>query len=49
MRRPSWPVIVLGFFAIAFLISSVVEGCPSYVLFGLSTRLGDTAMAVVWR
>jgi hypothetical protein len=30
--------IVLGVFAIAFVLSSLVEWCPSYLLFGLSTR-----------
>lgn len=30
--------IVLGVFAIAFVLSSLVEWCPSYRLFGFSTR-----------
>ena len=30
--------IVLGVFAIAFVLSSVVGWCPSYIPFGLSTR-----------
>jgi len=34
--------IVLGVFAIAFALSSLVEWCPSYLLFGLSTRKPPT-------
>ena len=34
--------IVLGVFAIAFVLSSLVEWCPSYRLFGLSTRKPPT-------
>lgn len=30
--------IVLGIFAIAFVVSSLIGWCPSYVPFGLSTR-----------
>ena len=30
--------IVLGIIAIAFLVTSLVGWCPSYVPFGLSTR-----------
>src|SRR4029453_17880192 len=30
--------IVLGFFAVAFLISSLVSWCPSYGPLGISTR-----------
>ena len=36
------PAIVLGVFAVAFVLSSLVEWCPSYVLFGWSTRKKPT-------
>jgi len=36
------PAIVLGVFAIAFVLSSLVERCPRYPLFGLSTRKPPT-------
>jgi hypothetical protein len=35
--------IVLGVFAVAFVLSSLVEWCPSYVLFGWSTRKKPTS------
>ncbi len=34
--------IVLGLVAIAFLVTSLVGWCPSYVPFGLSTRKPPT-------
>jgi hypothetical protein len=34
--------IVLGVFAVAFVLSRLVEWCPSYVLFGWSTRKKPT-------
>jgi hypothetical protein len=34
--------IVLGIIAIAFLLTSLVGWCPSYVPFGLSTRKPPT-------
>lgn len=34
--------IVLGIVAIAFLVTSLVGWCPSYVPFGLSTRKAPT-------
>ena len=34
--------IVLGAFAVAFVVSSLVEWCPSYSLFGISTRKRPT-------
>ena len=34
--------IVLGVIAVAFVLSSLVEWCPSYLLFGLSTRKPPT-------
>jgi hypothetical protein len=34
--------IVLEIVAIAFLVTSLVGWCPSYVPFGLSTRKGPT-------
>jgi len=34
--------IVLGVLAIAFVLSSLVEWCPSYLLFGFSTRKPPT-------
>ncbi len=34
--------IVLGIVAIAFLVTSLVGWCPSYVPFGLSTRKPPT-------
>ncbi len=34
--------IVLGIVAIAFLVTSLVGWCPSYVPFGLSTRKTPT-------
>lgn len=30
--------IVLGIFAVAFFVSSLIGWCPSYVPFGVSTR-----------
>jgi DUF2892 family protein len=33
--------IVLGIFAIAFFVTSLVGWCPSYLPFGLSTRKGS--------
>ena len=35
--------IVLGLFAIALILSSLVGWCPSYVPFGLSTRKPPTS------
>jgi hypothetical protein len=32
--------IVLGIVAIAFLVTSLIGWCPSYVPFGISTRKG---------
>jgi hypothetical protein len=37
--------IVLGIVAIAFLVTSLVGWCPSYVPFGLSTRKTPAALA----
>ena len=34
--------IVLGVVAVAFVLSSLVEWCPSYPLFGFSTRKPPT-------
>jgi hypothetical protein len=34
---------VLGLFAIALILSSLVGWCPSYVPFGLSTRKPPTS------
>ena len=30
--------IVLGFFAVAFLVTSFISWCPAYVPFGISSR-----------
>ena len=34
--------IVLGFFAIVFILTSLVGSCPGYVPFGFSTRKPST-------
>jgi hypothetical protein len=34
--------IVLGIVAVAFLVTSLVGSCPSYIPFGLSTRKPPT-------
>ena len=33
--------IILGIIAAAFLVTSLIDGCPSYVPFGISTRKSD--------
>jgi len=35
--------ILLGIIAVAFLVTSLVGWCPSYLPFGLSTRKGSEA------
>jgi len=35
--------ILLGIVAVAFLVTSLVGWCPSYLPFGLSTRKGGAA------
>jgi hypothetical protein len=35
--------ILLGIVAVAFLVTSLVGWCPSYLPFGLSTRKGSEA------
>lgn len=30
--------IILGIVAVAFLVTSLISWCPTYVLFGISTR-----------
>ena len=33
--------IILGIIAVAFLVTSLIGWCPSYVPFGISTRKSD--------
>lgn len=36
--------IILGIVAVAFLVTSLVGWCPSYLPFGISTRKSDDAL-----
>lgn len=36
--------IILGIIAAAFLVTSLIGWCPSYVPFGISTRKSDKAL-----
>lgn len=36
--------IVLGIIAVAFLVTSLIGWCPSYVPFGISTRKKDKTL-----
>jgi hypothetical protein len=38
LERHSWDPCLLGIVAVAFLVTSLVGWCPSYLPFGLSTR-----------
>jgi predicted lysophospholipase L1 biosynthesis ABC-type transport system permease subunit len=33
--------IILGIVAVAFLVTSIIGWCPTYVLFGISTKKAD--------
>ena len=36
--------IILGIIAVAFLVTSLIGWCPTYVPFGISTRKTDKAL-----
>ncbi|HEY9146766.1 MAG TPA: DUF2892 domain-containing protein [Thiobacillus sp.] len=36
--------IILGIVAVAFLVTSLIGWCPTYVPFGISTRKSDKAL-----